>query len=102
MPVCFTLLCCTVSLFFATPALPAASLPSAKPEAVNMDSGKLAQIRSAMLEQVKAYHGGAFVTHGMIDPETKLVVVFMVQDVLVKDVGKAKEVFHKLVAESAK
>ncbi len=47
-------------------------------------------------------HGGAFATHGMIDPERKLVVVFMVQDVLVKDGGKAKEVFHKLVAEAVK
>jgi CubicO group peptidase (beta-lactamase class C family) len=47
-------------------------------------------------------HGGAFGTHGLVDPENRLVVVFMVQNVLVKDGGKAREAFHKLVAESLK
>jgi CubicO group peptidase (beta-lactamase class C family) len=47
-------------------------------------------------------HGGAFGTHGLVDPENKLVVVFMVQNVLVKDGGKPREAFHQLVAEALK
>lgn len=40
-------------------------------------------------------HGGAFGTHGWIDPEHRLVAVFLVQIVLVKDGGKARQAFHE-------
>lgn len=39
-------------------------------------------------------HGGAFGTHGWIDPDRKLVAIFLVQNVLVKDGGKARQAFH--------
>ena len=39
-------------------------------------------------------HGGAFATHGFIDPERKLVTVFMVQNVLVTGGGEARKAFH--------
>ncbi len=39
-------------------------------------------------------HGGAFATHGFIDPERKLVTVFMVQNVLVTGSGDARKAFH--------
>jgi CubicO group peptidase (beta-lactamase class C family) len=39
-------------------------------------------------------HGGAYATHGWIDPERRLVAVFLVQNVLVKDGGKARQAFH--------
>lgn len=39
-------------------------------------------------------HGGAFGTHGWVDPERKLVAIFLVQNVLVKDGGKARQAFH--------
>ena len=39
-------------------------------------------------------HGGAFATHGFIDPERKLVTVFMVQNVLVTGGGDARKAFH--------
>jgi CubicO group peptidase (beta-lactamase class C family) len=45
-------------------------------------------------------HGGAFGTHGLVDPEHKLVVIFLVQNVLVKDGGKPREAFHQLVARA--
>ncbi len=48
-------------------------------------------------------HGGAFGTHGWIDPERKLVAIFLVQNVLVKDGGKARQAFHaKITSLSAK
>lgn len=46
-------------------------------------------------------HGGAFGTHGWIDPEQKLVAVFLVQNVLVKDGGKARDAFLSRVAAAA-
>jgi CubicO group peptidase (beta-lactamase class C family) len=39
-------------------------------------------------------HGGAYATNGWIDPERRLVAVFLVQNVLVKDGGKARQAFH--------
>ncbi len=42
-------------------------------------------------------HGGAFATHGWIDPERRLVTVFLVQNVLVTDSGKASQAFHAKV-----
>lgn len=39
-------------------------------------------------------HGGAYATNGWIDPERGLVAVFLVQNVLVKDGGKARQAFH--------
>ena len=41
-------------------------------------------------------HGGAFGTHGWIDAEHKIVTVYMVQNVLVKN-GNARNVFHAKV-----
>lgn len=38
-------------------------------------------------------HGGAFATHGFIDPDRKLVTVFMVQNVLVTGGGDARKAF---------
>lgn len=42
-------------------------------------------------------HGGAFGTHGWIDPDQHLIAVFMVQNVLVDGGGKARETFHSLL-----
>lgn len=42
-------------------------------------------------------HGGAFSTHGWIDPERRLVAIFLVQNVLVKDGGKARQAFHEQI-----
>ena len=39
-------------------------------------------------------HGGAFATHGFIEPDRKLVTVFMVQNVLVTGSGDARKAFH--------
>jgi CubicO group peptidase (beta-lactamase class C family) len=46
-------------------------------------------------------HGGAFATNGWIDPAHQIVTVFLVQNVLVPDSGKPKDVFQKLVMGSA-
>ncbi|MFO1483195.1 MAG: serine hydrolase domain-containing protein [Verrucomicrobiaceae bacterium] len=46
-------------------------------------------------------HGGAFATNGFIDPKSGIVTVFMVQNVLVPDSGKPRDVFQKLVMEAA-
>ncbi len=46
-------------------------------------------------------HGGAFATNGWIDPERRIVTVFMVQNVLVRDSGKPRDAFQKLVMEAA-
>lgn len=44
---------------------------------------------------IKAFgHGGAFATHGWIDPEQKLVAVFMVQNVMVKGSADIRNAFH--------
>lgn len=42
-------------------------------------------------------HGGAFGTHGWIDPEQRVVTVFMVQNALVKQGGTTRTVFHQHV-----
>ncbi len=42
-------------------------------------------------------HGGAYATHGWIDPERRTVTVFMVQNVLVKDGNKPRGAFHAAV-----
>lgn len=42
-------------------------------------------------------HGGAFATHGWIDPEQRLVTVFMVQNVLIKGSGDIRNAFHAKV-----
>jgi CubicO group peptidase (beta-lactamase class C family) len=62
-----------------------------------------AQRKAAPAFSAQAFgHGGAFGTHGLVDPEKKLVVVFMVQNVLVKDGGKVRDAFHQQVAEALK
>jgi CubicO group peptidase (beta-lactamase class C family) len=45
-------------------------------------------------------HGGAFATHGFIDPERRLVTVFMVQNVLVTGGGDARKAFHDAVNQA--
>ncbi len=47
-------------------------------------------------------HGGAFGTHGWIDPEKKLITVFMVQNVLVPKGGELRDKFLELVAGAVK
>jgi CubicO group peptidase (beta-lactamase class C family) len=42
-------------------------------------------------------HGGAFATHGWIDPDQKLITVFMVQNVLVQGSGQIRSAFHAQV-----
>ena len=42
-------------------------------------------------------HGGAFATHGWIDPEQRVVTVFMVQNVLVSGSGSIRNAFHEKV-----
>lgn len=42
-------------------------------------------------------HGGAYATHGLIEPEQRLVTVFMVQNVLVNGGGTPRSVFHAKV-----
>lgn len=46
-------------------------------------------------------HGGAFATHGWIDPERQIATVFLVQNVLVPDSGKARDAFQRIVMEAA-
>lgn len=46
-------------------------------------------------------HGGAFATNGWVDPKSGIVTVFMVQNVLVPDSGKPRDVFQKLVMDAA-
>lgn len=46
-------------------------------------------------------HGGAFATNGCIEPQSKIVTVFMVQNVLVPDSGKPKDAFQQLVMAAA-
>jgi len=46
-------------------------------------------------------HGGAFATNGWVDPQSGLVTVFLVQNVLVPDSGKPRDAFQKLVMEAA-
>ena len=47
-------------------------------------------------------HGGAFGTHGWIDPEQRLVAIYLVQNVLVKHGEKARQAFHgKIVGDVA-
>ncbi|MFM8471285.1 MAG: serine hydrolase domain-containing protein [Limisphaerales bacterium] len=47
-------------------------------------------------------HGGAFATHGFIDPERQLVTVFMVQNVLVTGSGDVRKAFHNEVNRAPK
>jgi CubicO group peptidase (beta-lactamase class C family) len=52
---------------------------------------------------VKSFgHGGAFGTHGWVDPEKKMVVVFMVQNVLVPKGGELRDKFLELAAGAVK
>lgn len=46
-------------------------------------------------------HGGAFATNGCVDPQSGIVTVFLVQNVLVPNSGKAKDDFQHLVMEAA-
>jgi CubicO group peptidase (beta-lactamase class C family) len=46
-------------------------------------------------------HGGAFATNGCIDPQSKIVTVYLVQNVLVPDSGRPKDVFQDLVMSAA-
>ena len=45
-------------------------------------------------------HGGAFATNGWVDPQHKLITVFMVQDVLVPNASQPRDTFHRLVNEA--
>lgn len=45
-------------------------------------------------------HGGAFATHGWVDPVHKIVTVYLVQNVLVPG-GKGRDAFHQLVMQAA-
>ena len=47
-------------------------------------------------------HGGAFATHGWVDPEKKMTVVFMVQNVLVPKGGEIRDKFCELAAGAVK
>ena len=47
-------------------------------------------------------HGGAFGTHGWIDPEKKTVTVFMIQNVLVPKGGELRDKFLELAAGAVK
>ena len=47
-------------------------------------------------------HGGAFGTHGWVDPQHKLATVFLVQNVLVPQTLKPKETFQRLVKQALK
>ena len=52
---------------------------------------------------VKSFgHGGAFGTNGWIDPEKKMVTVFMVQNVLVPKGGELRDKFLELAAGAVK
>ncbi|MGC3997174.1 MAG: hypothetical protein QM767_06495 [Anaeromyxobacter sp.] len=46
-------------------------------------------------------HGGAFATNGCIDPQSQIVTVYLVQNVLVPESGKPKYLFQNLVMQSA-
>ena len=46
-------------------------------------------------------HGGAFGTNGWVDPKRKIATVFLVQNVLVPQGGKAKDVFQQRVLKAA-
>ncbi len=45
-------------------------------------------------------HGGAFATHGWVDPERKLVVILMIQNVMVEGTGEVRKAFHEAVARA--
>lgn len=47
-------------------------------------------------------HGGAFGTHGWVDPDRKMVVVFMVSNVLVPKGGELRDKFCELAATAGK
>ena len=47
-------------------------------------------------------HGGAFATHGWVDPEKKMTVVFMVQNVLVPKSSEIRDKFCELAAGAVK
>ena len=47
-------------------------------------------------------HGGAFGTHGWVDPEKKMITVFMVQNVLVPKGGELRDKFLELAAGAVK
>ena len=56
---------------------------------------------SALLPAGSYGHGGAFATHGWVFPKQGLVTVFLVQNVLVPESGKAKDAFQRLALESS-
>lgn len=45
-------------------------------------------------------HGGAFATHGWVDPENRIVTVLMVQNVLVRGSRDVRNAFHKQVTSA--
>lgn len=47
-------------------------------------------------------HGGAFATHGWVDSEKKMTVVFMVQNVLIPKSGEIRDKFCEIAAGSVK
>lgn len=46
-------------------------------------------------------HGGAFATNGWVDPQSGIVTVFLVQNVLVPESSKPRDAFQRLVMEAA-
>ena len=51
----------------------------------------------------KSYgHGGAFATHGWVDPERNMSIVFMVSDVLVPKAGELRDKFCEIAAGAVK
>lgn len=45
-------------------------------------------------------HGGAFATNGWIDPERQITTVFLVQNVLIPEGGKARDSFQRTVMDA--
>ncbi len=72
-----------------------------QPYASGWQVNSLSQKACSMMPVGSFGHGGAFATNGWIDPERKIVTVFMVQNVLVPDSGKPKDAFQHIVMESA-
>lgn len=45
-------------------------------------------------------HGGAYATHGWVDPQRGIVAILMVQNVMVKGSGELRNAFHSAIASA--
>ena len=45
-------------------------------------------------------HGGAFATHGWVDPEREIVAVLMIQNVMVKGSREVRDAFHQVISKA--